>query len=209
MKRSEWVAILVTASLLVPFTTLRATEDPQATLFQTSVEQESKGAFTESLATLDQISGPRANGYMVRLRRGWLLYMLGRWDASIAAYSQAVKTEPGSVEARLGMMLPQLAARKWSDAISTGLEVLKKDPANYLANSRIAYASYNLGKWTDAEKYYRAVLDLYPGDIDMRSGYAWSLLKQGRYAEAKTQFLKILEVSPHHPASNDGLKLCP
>ncbi len=209
MRRSEWIALFVAISLLLPITTLRATEDPQSTLFQNSVEQESKGAFTEALASLDAINGPRAATYMVRLRRGWLLYMLGRWDASIAAYSQAVKTEPNSIEARLGMMLPQLAARKWADAIVTGDEVLKKDPANYLANSRVAYASYNLGKWSEAETHYRTVLDLYPGDVDMRSGYAWSLLKQARYAEAKAQFLRILEVSPRHPASNDGLKLCP
>lgn len=209
MKRTEWIALVVAIALLVPITALSGKEDPQAMLFQTSVEQESKGAFTEALASLDMISGPRVGSYMVQLRKGWLLYMLGRWDASITAYAAAVKAEPGSVEARLGMMLPQLAARKWSDALKTGLDVLKKDPANYLANSRVAYANYNLGKWADAEKHYRTVLDLYPGDIDMRSGYAWSLLKQGRFAEARSQFLRILEVSPRHPASNDGLRLCP
>jgi tetratricopeptide (TPR) repeat protein len=209
MKRSEWLAIVVAAVVLVGGARIGAADDEDAARYQKSVELETAGKYKDALSTLEGIRGSRTNTYMFHLRRGWLLYLTGEYDKAIDAYTRATKEEPLSIEARLGLMLPQLAARKWLDAVSTGRGILKLDAGNYLANSRVAYAYYNLGRWKDAEIYYRTVLQAYPGDTDMRSGYAWCLFKLGRHSDAKREFRAILEVAPKHAAAIEGIKLCP
>lgn len=209
MKRNEWIAIVVAVVLLVGGARIGAAEDPDAARYQESVDLETEGKYGDALTALAKITGPRGNDYMYNLRRGWLLYLTGDYDEAIKAYTWSTKLEPLSIEARLGLMLPQLAARKWLDAVSTGRGILKFDAENYLANSRVAYAYYNLGRWKDAETYYKTVLESYPSDTDMRSGYAWSLFKQGRHSDAKRQFKMILEVAPKHAAAIEGIKLCP
>ncbi len=209
MKRNEWLAIVVAAVMLVGGARIGAADDPDAARYQRSVELETEGKYKDALSALAGITGSSANTYMFHLRRGWLLYLTGEYEKAIKDYTRATKHEPLSIEARLGLMLPQLAARKWLDAVSTGRGILKLDAGNYLANSRVAYAYYNLGRWKDAEIYYRTVLQAYPGDTDMRSGYAWCLFKMGRHADAKREFRAILEVAPKHAAAIEGIKLCP
>lgn len=209
MIRTEWIAAGLAGLLLVLASSVSVAEDEASNRFQKSVELETQEKYQEALSELEKISGTRADGYMYHLRRGWLLYLLGKYDESIKAYTRAMTSNPRSIEAGLGVMLPQLASRRWLDAEKTGLKILRMDDANYLANSRLAYACYNLGRYADAAKYYKKVLDLYPGDIDMRSGYGWSLFKQGKFQPAKTEFKTILQVSPKHAAALEGIGMCP
>ena len=209
MKRNEWIAAAVAVVVLVGGARLGAADDPDASRYQESVTLETAGKYKDALSTLEKITGSRSNDYMFHLRRGWLLYLTGEYDGAIEAYTRATRQEPLSIEARLGLMLPQIAARRWLDAVSTGRGILKLDAGNYLANSRVAYAYYNLSRWKEAETYYKTVLQAYPGDTDMRSGYAWSLFKQGRHDAAKREFRKILEVAPRHATAIEGIRLCP
>jgi len=196
-------------AVILLFASRGGAEDPQADLYQKSVDLEAVGKYQDALDALEKISGVRSGTYMYHLRRGWLLYLKGSYADSITAYEAAAKKEPGSIEALLGIMLPQLAARRWLDAEKTGKKVLETDSQNYLANSRLAYAYYNLGLWKQAEEHYRKVLSRYPGDIDMRSGFGWSLFKQGKHEQAKDEFRRILEVAPKHAAALEGIGLCP
>ena len=195
--------------LLLLVVTPSVAEDEQAAHFSTSVELETKGKYQDALDALLKVTDQRKSSYMYHLRKGWLLYLLGKYDDSIAAYKKAIAKDSGSLEAKLGIIPPQLAARKWVDAERAALEVLKLDPRNYLGLSRLAYAYYNLTRFSDAAKAYKKVLDLYPGDVDMRSGYAWALFKHGKYEAAKKEFKHILEFAPKHSASLQGIGLCP
>ncbi len=183
--------------------------DEQQSLFEQSVALETEQRYQEALDALNRMTGNQAHSYVVELRRGWLYYLLADYDASVVAYRRAASLEAESVEARLGLMLPQLAARRWVDAEKTGLEVTRIDPENYLANSRLAYAYYNLTRYKEAAAFYARVLAHYPGDTEMRSGYAWSLFKLGRYQAAKEEFKRILALSPNHQAALEGINLCP
>jgi len=205
----DCIAAGIAALLLATAPTMSAAADEQADHYQKSVELEAALKYGDALAELQRMTGPRADSYMFHLRKGWLLYLLGKNEDAVAAYKTAAAKEADSVEARLGIMMPQLAARRWLDAEKTGLEVLKLDADNYLAGSRLAYTYYNLTRFDMAEKYYASVLKRYPGDIEMRSGYAWSLFKQGKYEQAKAEFRKILDVAPRHAASLEGIGLCP
>jgi len=195
--------------LFVLVATPSVAEDEQARHFASSVELETKGKYQDALDSLLKVTDQRKNSYMYHLRKGWLLYLLGKYDDSITAYKAAIAKDSGSLEAKLGIIVPQLAARKWVDAERAALEVLKLDARSYLGLSRLAYAYYNLTRYSDAEKAYKRVVDLYPGDVDMRSGYAWALFKQGKYEAAKKEFKHILRFAPKHSASLQGIGLCP
>lgn len=176
-------------------------------LFQKSRTWETKGDYTSALVELEKIAPKEV--YILQLRLGWVLYNLERYDDSISAYRKAIKLEPGSLEARLGLMLPQMATRRWVDAKAIGEEILRHDPGSYLARSRLAYINYIQASFKDAEKLYRDLVGYYPGDLDMRNGLGWTLYKQGRYQEAKEVFKKVLEISPENPSALEGIGYCP
>jgi Tfp pilus assembly protein PilF len=173
------------------------------------VELEGLGQYPLALEALMKAPPARQGEYMVQLRLGWLNYLNARYDRAIDGYSRAVLLKPKATEARLGLMLSQLGARRWLDAEKTGKDIIKTEPNSYLANSRLAFTYYNLTRFSEAEKSYLKVLELYPSDVEMRSGYAWSLLKQGKYEDARREFKAILEVAPKHAATLEGLRLCP
>ena len=208
MKTQILAALIISAGLLLVSKTLVG-EDKQGAHFEKSVELEASGKYQDSLNELTQITGAGKDSYLFHLRHGWLLYLLEKYDASATAYRAAVKAEPESVEARLGLLMPLLAVRKWVDAEKEALAALKLDPNNYLANSRLAYAYYNLTRYKDAEERYRKVVELYPGDTEMRAGLAWALFQLGRYDEAKREFAAILLFSPTHASAIQGVSLCP
>ncbi len=150
-----------------------------------------------------------ARGYTWELRRGWLLYLEGEYDLAIGAYQAAVHAEPRAVEPRLGLLLPQLQARKWVDAEATARAVSRLDADNVIATSRLAWALYNLGRYDEAEQRYLAALAAYPADVDSRAGVGWSLLMQGRVDEARATFRQVLDVAPQHVAAGDGMATVP
>ncbi len=158
------------------------------------------------MEALDSLPSPQRDGYVAQLRRGWLLYRLGRHADAIGLYTKAIGLEPESLEARLGRLLPELAARRWHDVEATARDILERDSANYLGNLRLAFAVYNQGRHAEAEKIYRKLMALFPGETDVRTGLAWSLLKLGKRDEAKKHFNEVLDVAPRAPLALEGLK---
>jgi tetratricopeptide (TPR) repeat protein len=76
-------------------------------------------------------------GYIVNLRLGWLYYLSNHYANSMQRYVTAIKTAPDSIEARLGLILPQLAQERYSQAEQTAYQIINKDYANYYANLRL------------------------------------------------------------------------
>ena len=178
-----------------------------SSFFQKSYESEYKGEYKKAIEELEKLSGNDQN-YVFHLRIGWLQYLDGNYSESTKAYKKAISADPNSIEAKLGLMLPQMALRLWKDSISTAKKVLAKDSMNYLANSRLAYCYYNLGQFDKAEKAYQKVITSYPTDVDMLSGLAWSKCKQNKMKGATDLFNQILVISPEHAASQTGLDTC-
>lgn len=173
-------------------------------VYQRSYEQEALGAYAAAVQTLSGLSSRETSSYTAELRRAWLQYLSGQYDASISAYDRATRLHPDAIEPRLGKLLPLLALRRWADAERLGREILKDDPRSYLARSRTAWATYNLGRYADAEKLYREVLADYPSDVEMRAGLGWALLSQGDKAAAAREFDAVLRVSPQHASAKSG-----
>ena len=176
-----------------------------ARAYQASYDHEMAGRFADAVRDLDDLPAAEQASYLGRLRRGWLLYRAGRHGESIAAYRQAIAIEKGSVEARVGGLLPLIALKQWTEVEQGARAALDLDPANYLAGIRLAFAVYSRGRYPEAEALYRRVLGRYPSDADARSGLGWTLLKQGKQPEARQAFLAASRTAPRSPTVIAGL----
>jgi tetratricopeptide (TPR) repeat protein len=175
-----------------------------ATLYQESFTLESSGDYAAALVRMEALRGRGENDYLLHLRRGWLLYLNGKNEDAVAAYTEALHRSRDSVEARIGRTLPLMAMKRWTDAEADCRAILKAAPGNYTAMARLAWVLFNLGRHGDAEAAYRAVLVQYPSDNDLRAGLGWTLLKLGRRQEAKGEFDAVLRTVPAHQAASQG-----
>ena len=106
--------------------------------YRDSYAHEAKGELTEALAEIDALPKAQRQTYVYQLRRGWLLYLLGRYWDSLEAYRAAAKLRPKAIEPQLGMMLPEAALLLWLDVLETGRRIRDRAPHDYLATSRMA-----------------------------------------------------------------------
>lgn len=174
--------------------------------FQASYDSEAVGRLQDSLAALDRVPAARRDSFVVALRRGWLLYRLGRYGEAVDAYNTAIGAGPKAVEARVGILLPLLAQRRWADVETNARAALRLDPANYLATLRLAFALYNLHRYDESAGLYRKLHDLYPSDVEVISGLGWALVKAGKAGDALPVFRAGAELAPKHALIREGVK---
>lgn len=206
MSSKRWVVLVITVLALSAGGARLAIADADADLFQKSYDSEAVGKAQDALYALDRLPAGKRDGYVGQLRRGWLLYKLGKHAEAIDAYNRAVAQEPSAVEARVGALLPQMAIRRWADAEANARAALRIDPGNYLANLRLAFTVYSLGRYAESEPLYRKLLAMYPSDPEVRAGVGWSLLKLGKAAEAAKEFREVLQFAPRNALAIEGLK---
>lgn len=206
MNKRTWISMGLVAAAIGCGVASAGADGGAADQFQRSYDSEAAGKNQDALAALDTLPAPQHDGYVAQLRRGWLLYKLGKHAEAVDAYGKAVAAEPRSVEARVGALLPAMALRRWADVESGAREVQKIDPGNYLAGLRLAFAVYSLGRYPEAVTLYRKLLESYPSDVEVRSGLGWSLLKAGKGTEAAAELRAVLDISPRNALAADGIK---
>ena len=164
-----------------------------AQAYQQSYAAEAAGKLDEAISALGRLPAPQRESYLAHYRRGWLLYCLGRFAEAVSAYGKASALEPGSVEARVAVLLPLLAQKRWDDTAAAAQEVLRRNPENYLATLRLAFAKFSSKHFAEAEVSYRKLRVLYPADLEVRTGLAWTALRLGQQKDALTMFSEVLE----------------
>jgi protein O-GlcNAc transferase len=203
--RREVIVTVVMLALALPAGVRAAEGHSIPELYRLSYAAEGRGDALAALHWMEEIARLGDAGYVLHLRRGWLLHLARRPAESAAAYEKAIELEPKAAEARLGAMVPLMGQRRWKEAEQQGLDVLTICPGDFTAQSRVAFIHYTQGFFEKAEAGYRRTLAAYPGSVEMRAGLAWSLLKQRRIPEARAEFEKVLRVAPDHPSANEGL----
>jgi tetratricopeptide (TPR) repeat protein len=204
MNTKWWISLsLVTVGLACG---IAQADGGAADKYQQSYDSEAVGKTADALSAMDTLPAPQRDGYVAQLRRGWLLYKLGKSSEAIDAYARAIALEPRSVEARVGVLLPAMALRRWPDVEAGAREALKLDAGNYLANLRLAFAVYNQARYAEAAGIYGRLAEAYPSDVDVRAGLGWSLFKMGKGSEAAAELRAVLEIAPRNALAADGLK---
>ncbi|HIK40171.1 tetratricopeptide repeat protein [Thermoleptolyngbya sp. M55_K2018_002] len=142
-----------------------------------------------------QTSRPAAvrNGYAL-LERGWV-------NDAIAAFQQALRQLPNSLDARLGLAIAYQRAGRDADAWNAYQQVLAQDATNRTALSAIGLLGGYRPEWqAGGIDALSRLLELSPNDTDARTQRALLLGYQGRYAEAFADYDRLLASNPRPAA---------
>ena len=180
------------------------------TPWQQSLIMEGEGKYREARAALQPLLNqplPKADRELLFLRMGWLYHLTLEYNKSIRHYQSALKTNPGSMDARLGILLPQLAQQRWYEVERYANRVLKDSPWNYLAHVRLMIAEEGMQKWRRLEAHARKLSERYPGDVTVLVYLARAQIWQGKQKEAKMAYQQVLHRSPLHVEANNFIRV--
>lgn len=131
----------------------------------------------------------------LRGRAARLLVRLGRArvadpDAARSAFEDALRLDPGSVEARLALGDHQLNHGDTEAAIRTWSEVINAAPErNGLVRDRLERAYFDIGRYEDVAQLYERLLRRVPDDTGLAVALAGIYRKKGDLAAA----IRLLE----------------
>lgn len=170
----------------------------QESAWQRSYQLEAAGKYAEAIAAIDTvpINGPEAE--LRLLRRGWLQYLPGNFDESIREYRWAIERNSRSVDARLGVILPLLAAKRWRDAEISAKSALELSPNNYTALVRLAVAQEGQKDWNAMAKTAAALVAGYPTDATAYVYLGRAQAQLGHREDASAAYAAVLVRYPGH-----------
>ena len=177
----------------------------QITAFDTSYKLEKAAKYLDAINTIKDIYDE--NSYEMNMRLGWLNYLIGQQTSSLNYYAKAIKTNPFSIEARFGYVIPASLLGNWEDVKVQYLEILKIDDKNTKANYNLGLIYYNTKEYAKAQKHFEICANLYPFDYDSILMYAWNSYFLGKYRESKVLFSKCLLIKPNDKSATEGYQL--
>ncbi len=112
------------------------------------------------------------------IRAGILAYQFSNYQSAAEHFENALKLDPGSMEARLGLASSHAQQYIPGDESAANVDMatraiagfktaLKDDPTDaqrYRAVVSIASLSFNMKRWDDAREYYMKAIELNPDD---------------------------------------------
>lgn len=140
------------------------------------------------------------------LRQGWLRYLQGQYRQSIFTYQQALKQNPHSLDARLGITLPLLAQKRWREAAKYAKQVIELSPWHYLAHVRLMLAEEGQTHWNALEKHARALSLRYPTETTPLVYLARAYIWQGKPKKAVKTYRRVLSRLPAHIEANNYIR---
>jgi tetratricopeptide (TPR) repeat protein len=141
-----------------------ANNDAYAQALTQSREYEKNKDYPKAIAVLTEQKEASSDPYLLNLRLGWLHYLNCQFDDAERYYQAVMKTNPKSVEAKLGCLLPMLAGKQYQEAEALARQIVKDDPRNYYANLRLVVALRLQQKFGEAMGIAQEMLVTYPAD---------------------------------------------
>jgi tetratricopeptide (TPR) repeat protein len=186
------------APVLIAAAMVQAPVMAQEAAWQNSYQLEAAGKYVEAMAAIDAVpaNGPEAE--LKLLRRGWLFYMPGKFDESIREYRLAMDRNPRSVDARLGVTLPLLAAKRWREAEQSARAALEISPFNYTGLLRLAIAQEGQQDWQGMLKTATTLAFSYTTDATAQVYLARANAWLGKRPEAVAAYTAVLARFPGH-----------
>ena len=130
--KSLFMKTLALAIFIVCCYNFYSQQNPEL-VFSKSYAFEYNTDYNKAISTLNELN---TDNYQVNLRLGWLHYLNKDYIKSESFYKKAIGHEPGSIEARFGLVLPISALGNWNNVLNVYLDILKLDPNNTIANYR-------------------------------------------------------------------------
>ena len=138
---------------------------------------------------------PAGEAQTLQIRRGTELALLGRVDEAIVKFEEALRLDPTSLEARLGLGCAHLSANRRDEAIRHYREALRLHPNSAVGHYKLAIALLLDGRAEEAGDHISHAARENPRHRGLRS-----LIRKFRAAAA-------LRAGP--PPAGDSLGLAP
>lgn len=167
------------------------------------------GKHADALALIEPIANRQPVNEFAILRSAWLLHLQGKYAEAEKRYQRAAEVNPRSLEAKLGLMLPQMALYRWNDAIQSGRKVLADSPWNYTAHVRIMISEEALSRWEDLAKHAAEVSSRYPADATVLVYWARAEAALKRTRKARELYAQVLERVPGHIEASTYIRNVP
>ena len=126
--------------------------------------------------------------------QGDALTMLRQYDQARQSYEDALRVDPSSTDARIGVARLDLSSNP-AAAETSFLEVLQRDPRNTTALNNLGVARDLVGDHVGAQQAYRQALGVDPRLISAQVNMALSMAMTGQGDEA-VRMLRPLASSP-------------
>lgn len=131
------------------------------------------------------------------VRRAQSLLQRGLVNQAIAAFQQALRSNPNSVEARLGLAQAYQKAGRDTDAWTAYQRVLSADPNNKPALKAVGVLGGYRPEWqVPGIEALNTLLSQNPNDLEARAQRALLLGYQGRYSESFADYQTVLANNP-------------
>jgi tetratricopeptide (TPR) repeat protein len=163
-----------------------------------SYELEAAGQWSDALAAIDANEDSAGESEFKSLRRAWLFHAMGNETASAREYADVVRRYPQSMDARLGLTLPLLAARRWREAEQAARSALELAPNHYTALQRLTLAQEGQHDWAGMARTAASWAAAYPSDALPPLYMGRAQLAQGRRDFAAKAFAAVLVRNPAH-----------
>ena len=191
------VLVLVTQSLIAQ------SHEEIKEAFQQSYAFEISAEYEKGIEVLRKIYNEES--YEVNIRLGWLSYLSGNFQESMAYYKRAASIMPYAIEPRFGIVYPASAMGNWDFVLKQYEEVLEINPNNSIALFRCGMIYYGRNDYQKAKEYFLKVINLYPFDYDGLNMMGWTYFALGNKNEAKIMFQKALYAQPSGESAAEGL----
>lgn len=189
---------ILLASVLTALTLSATPLMAQEAAWQSSYQLEAAGKYNDALAAIDYVPANGPDAELKLLRRGWLYYLPGKFDESIREYRLAIERNSRSVDARLGLTLPLLAAKRWREAEQAARAALDVAPNHYTALVRLAVAQEGLQDWQGMLKTATSLVSAYTTDATAYVYLARANAWLGKRTEASAAYSAVLARVPGH-----------
>jgi tetratricopeptide (TPR) repeat protein len=155
--------------------------------------------FTYALAVppLGNSAPAQAQNLPAGVQKGFALLKKGLVNDAITAFGQALKTQPQSLQARLGLAIAYRRAGRIPEAWSAYQQVIAVDSNNQLALKTIGLLGTYKTEWNQQGiKALTTLLQLNPNDSEARSYRAQLYSYQGRLTESLADYQIVLNNNP-------------
>lgn len=149
----------------------------------------------------------------VYLDQGNEFYRTDQDEKAVAAFQQAIKTDPDLAEAHFRLGLAFDAVGNEQEAESAYKKAIEKYKKYLDTNSKDAEGHYNMGQayaglhlYSEAIREYRQATRLKDDDADIFYDLGKALMKLAQYDEAAAAFSKSLEIDPENHRAEDPLE---
>ncbi len=186
--------LIVTAGAVVA----RAAEDKVSISYQDSYKYEKAGNYLDAIRSVVPVYKAYPETYTINLRLGWLFYLLGKYNDSVAYYKQAEKLAPSSLEVKNGLAMVYLAKEKWEQAEEKCTQALTIDYYNYYGNMYLISTYKGQQKYQECLAVAQKMLYILPTNTTFLNELAIAYYNLDQTEDAFRVFNSVLILDPEN-----------